>query len=403
MEQMPILAKRSNGHAPAPVARPKDNHPRLRSLLTASRRVGAVLLFAVIPIALTVGMLGFTFGGPSFVFDFHGGLYNAAHDILLGHSPYHPGYLAHQAAVKRAGGTPPYIDVPVYPPPSLVAAIPFGLLPWKLAGALFALLSIGAVVLALRLLDVRDWRCYGAAFASWPVNSSLRLGALTPLLVLGAAFLWRWRGEVLLAAVAAASIVTAKLFPWTIAIWLLATRRYRTLALTIVLGAGGVIAAWGLIGFDGISSYPQMLSDLSFIQRGIGVSTLAALLSLGIATAAAQAAAAVIAVVLLVVAWRVARRPDGDRRAFALTVTAALIASPNVWPHYLALLFVPIALISREFSPMWLVPLLAWLAPTQQTHGNVWLILPHLAIEAIVILHLCRPISFQTLRAIRTP
>jgi hypothetical protein len=98
-----------------------------------------------------------------------------------------------------------------------------------------------------------------------------------------------------------------------------------------------------------------------------------------------------LAAVLLGVAWRVAPEPDGDRRAFGLAVVAALAASPIVWPHYLVLMFVPIALTSSRLSAVWFVPLLAWLAPTEETHGHLWEILPYWSIEAAVTFALLAP------------
>jgi hypothetical protein len=55
--------------------------------------------------------------------------------------------------------------------------------------------------------------------------------------------------------------------------------------------------------------------------------------------------------------------------------------------HYLALVFVPIALASPT-SPIRLVPQLGWLAPTELTQGDLKQILPYLAIEAILIARL---------------
>jgi len=79
------------------------------------------------------------------------------------------------------------------------------------------------------------------------------------------------------------------------------------------------------------------------------------------------------------------------RRSFGLAVMAGIAASPIVWPHYLTLVFVPIALLSPRFSALWLVPLLAYLAPTELTGGQLANMLPYLAIELIVFVSLCVP------------
>jgi hypothetical protein len=362
----------------------------ISGLRRAGLRVGPVLVFAVLPLVLTVSVLAVTYGQRSFLYDFHGGLFGAGRDILHGHNPYRPGYLALQAAIKRAGGAAQtVIDVPVYPAPALLAAVPFSLLPFWLAGLLFTLVSVGALVLALRLLDVTDWRCYGVALGSWPVLLGLRLGGLTPLIMLGAAIAWRCRSKVLVPAVALATIVAAKLFPWTLGGWLLVTRRWRALCVAILVGVVELVVAWAAIGFHGMTDYLHMLGNLSFVSQGAGVSPVAGLLALGLPATAAKAVALGATAALFGVALRLAKRPGGDRRAFGLAVAAALVASPMVWAHYLAFVFVPIALMSPTLSVLWFVPLLAYLAPVAQTHGKLLEILPYLAIDAIVIGHLC--------------
>src|SRR5438105_11379952 len=85
-----------------------------------------------------------------FLFDLHV-MWKAGHDIVTGHSPY------------------PF----VYPAPAAFLMVPFGILPWKLAVIAFTLVSIGSVVLALRLLEVKEWRCYAAVLACVPMTSSI--------------------------------------------------------------------------------------------------------------------------------------------------------------------------------------------------------------------------------------
>ena len=346
--------------------------------------------------------------GSRVLFDFKGGLYDAGRDILHGHDPYQAAFLAAQAAVIRSGGialgetSQNAFSIPVYPAPANLAVIPFSLLPFWLAGALFTLLSIGAMICGLRLLGVRDWRCFALALISWPFLFSLDLGALGPLLLLGAGVAWRWRDTLWPPAIALAAIVVAKVFPWPLAIWLLVTKRFRTFALVIVIGLTVTLAAWAAIGFAGMSQYPQMLSNLSVIEEGRAVSLVAVLLAIGVPTALASAVAIAAALGLLGVAWRFAGRPHGDAQAFGLAVMAALTASPIIWEHYMVLLFVPIALVSPSFTALWLVPVCPPLvigiadavvplgrpvdgvAPDTMVRAVLWL-----ALEAIVVWRLC--------------
>ena len=84
----------------------------------------------------------------------------------------------------------------MYPPPILLAALPLNLLPYQVAGGLFVAVSVGATILSLRLLGVRDWRCHAVALLSWPSLFGFWLGALSPLMLLAVAVMWRWRASV---------------------------------------------------------------------------------------------------------------------------------------------------------------------------------------------------------------
>ena len=119
--------------------------------------------------------------------------------------------------------------------------------------------------------------------------------------------------------------------------------------------------AWALIGFEGLRDYPKLLRTVQdvYAERSLSVSTVAG--ALGASVSVAVVLAAVAGVALLVVAALVARRPDGDRRAFALAVGACILASPIVWPNYAALLFVPIAIMWPRLSPAWFFGYVWWL------------------------------------------
>jgi hypothetical protein len=384
--------------APAPPGREP------RGLFPVVYRVSNVLLFAALPVVLTLVILSAGYVRGPFLYDFKGGLYGAGHDIAHGQNPYRAAYLERQAALKRAGHAPQtVISVPVYPAPALVAAVPFGLLPYAVAAVLFSLLSVGALLGGLRLAGVRDWRCYGLAFISWPVVHGLMLGAMTPLLVLGTAAAWRYRDRLWPPAIAIAALIAAKLFPWPLAIWLLVTRRARAFALMVVLALTVTFGAWAAIGFAGLADYPRMLDNLSYVSEGVGVSTVAGLVALGLPAGAAKAVALALAALVVGAAWRLSRRPDGGRRAFGLIVVSALVASPMVWPHYFALLFVPIALASPGLSPLWFVPLLAYLAPDAQTTGRPWAIALYLAIAAVPLFRLCARRPLPSERVVTSP
>lgn len=365
--------------------------PGGNELLLAARRIASVLAFAVAPVLAVIGVVAWTIGGSHFFYDFTGGLYDGARAILHGANPYHAAFLHRLAEVERAGGSPSLVySVPVYPAPTMLAVVPLALLPARAAGLLFAVGSLAALIGGLRLLGVRDWRCYGAALISWPTLQALRLGALEPYLLLGLAVLWRGRAGARRSGAVAAAVAAAKLFLWPVAGWLAVTRRWRTIAVAALAGAGGTLLAWALISFAGMSDYPRMLSDVSTLESPGGISLIAAAAAIGVGHAVAQSVSLLLAGGILVIAAAAVRRRRDESLAFGLAVMAALVASPVVWSHYLTLVYVPIALLSPELSVLWLVPLLAYAAPVELTHGDIAQILPYLTVEASVLAALVR-------------
>jgi hypothetical protein len=269
----------------------------------------------------------------------------------------------------------------VYPAPAALAFAPLALLPLPLASSLYTVLSLAALAGALLCLDVRDWRCYAAALSSLPVMQGVMLGTVSPFLLLGAAALWRWRNRPLVAGALLAALVVTKLFLWPLGFWLLATRRFRATAWSVVVAAGAATAGWAAIGFAGLREYPSLMHALTSLVGAQGYSPYALVLALGGPAAAATAGMLVAGGALA--AGAVASRCD--ERAFLLAVAAAFALSPVVWAHYLVLLYVPIALASRRLSPLWLAPLPLWFFASSWSDGRLERIIPTLLIGAVVV------------------
>jgi hypothetical protein len=336
--------------------------------------VGSLVLCGPGLLISTVNRVGY-----NLLYDFKGGLYNAGVAILHGHTPYQARFLAHQAALMHAGHVAigetatHSFSIPVYPALANVLVVPFSALPFWVAGLIYTLLSAAAMVGGIWLLGVRDRRCLALTLVSWPFLFGAFLGAIGPFLVLGAGIAWRWRDRLWPPALSLATIIAVKIFPWTLAVWLLFTRRYKALALCVAAGVLLTFAAWALIGFDGLREYPQMLSNMSFIQEDRSVSIVGVLIIAGVSSGVATAVAMLLGAGLLGLAWRLSHGPDGDRRVFGLAVLAALTATPIVWEHYMVLLFIPIALASPRFSAAWLIPICtpiiesaSWIVPASR-------------------------------------
>jgi hypothetical protein len=305
------------------------------------------------------------------------------------------------AIFRRAGvavlrGRSPYVrptvhllgqnDHFVYPMPFAYLFVPFGFVSERVGAVAFLAVSTAAVLASLRLLGVHDWRCYGLAFLGVPVYGALYLGAVGPLLLLLVAAAWRcrhtaWVG-VLLALAAA-----AKLFLWPLLLWILVTRRFRAAAAGATTLAI-VTVVWALADPAGLSSYAKTVRVLNSTERSRSYSlqTLWFVLGLPGLTILLVLVAALAAVAIFATA------PD-ERRAFALGVTASLIATPILWLHYLVLLLVPIALYRPRLSWLWAVPLALWVTPQPHSLGSVWKI-------ALVLATI---LGVQTLALVRRP
>ncbi|HEY8645909.1 MAG TPA: glycosyltransferase family 87 protein [Gaiellaceae bacterium] len=338
----------------------------------------AVLFLGVIPIAMYVPTILHAVTGDRRSSDFLS-FWEAGGNVLHSQSPY-PLVDALPAVADRFTFEPF-----VYPAPAAFGMVPFAILPFAVAATLFLLLSFGAIVGALRLLNVRDWRCYGAVFGSVPVLAGTSLGTFSPLLLLGAAAAWRYRDRVSCVAPVVAALVVAKLFLWPLGLWLVYTRRFTAAAVSAALGLVVTFVAWWLIGFAGLHDYPRLLSRLSELTGINSYSLYAVGRAAGAAPRETQVGVFAVGVVLAIVAARALRAGRNDERVFVASIGLALLLTPILWPHYLMLIFVPIALVRREFSALWLLPLVFWLDGHGWSYGEPARIVPFLAIAAVPI------------------
>jgi hypothetical protein len=341
-----------------------------RGLGHAAARAATLLVCAVLPALLVVVIVGGS-AHDHFAFDFHQ-FWQGGHDVVNGHSPYPDA----DSLPTRGGASLDPTEIQrvfrfPYPAPAALAMAPLGLLPFTLAAWIFVLGSVGAVFVALRLLGVVDWRCYGIAFASMTTLGALRLGTFTPLLLLGLALAWRHRDNRLAAAATVGCVIVAKIFLWPLLIWLVLTRRVATAALAVLVAAVITAGSWAVLGFAGLGDYPKLLSSLAGAVQGKGWSTVALGLSLGLSTGVAKALAWALGCLALAGA-RFGPRRKRDLWVFALAIAAAILFSPIVWLHYFLLLAAPLAIAYPRLAPAWLLPFVFWVWPFQETGGNTW-------------------------------
>jgi alpha-1,2-mannosyltransferase len=331
--------------------------------------LGCVLLPLLMLLGATVGQaLSHRPVGWPYALDFHP-VWRAAHELLAGRSAYPPPH-----AVAGHYDAHIYTGFFVYPMPAAALFAPLGSLPYAAAAAVYTVVALSAVVGALLLLGVRDWRCYGAAFTTPAVTTAIGYGTLTPLFVLAIAVAWRFRSSAWTAGMAIGLAIALKLFLWPLLLWLVLARRLRAAGVAVATVAVAAVASWAPIGFADVRSFPTLMRDLATVQapRGDGVSALVGP-GLGLWLFAA-AALAVVAVAL--------RRTRDERVLLTAAVLLALAASPIVWIHYFALLLPLLALWSPRLSVAWFVPAVYWVTMGQHP-GATWR--PLLALTAAAV------------------
>ena len=314
----------------------------MRRLAAAGRRLGphALLVCGVGRLAADVHEnLGRSTGLPDFR------IYRlAGQAVLHGRSPYAP--LASIHSVASAGF--------VYPAPAAYAMAPFGLLGFRAAAVLFVGVAAAAALLSLRLLGVRDARCYGLALLLMPVSTALTTGTVSTLLLLGAAVVWRFRQRTGAPALGLAAALMLKPLLWPLVVWLAATRRWRSAALCAATAAAGTAASYALLHLDPASSYVRLVRAATAAEGDDSYSLYALASRLGLPSA--LAAAELLGGVLLAAVWLVAR--CDERRGFVLAVAATLALAPILWVNAFVLLLVPIAFAAPRLAWLWALPVL---------------------------------------------
>jgi len=307
-------------------------------------------------------------------------------------------YLPAAEAVLEGESPYPALDDPileeqkgyVYPPQLLLALLPLTPFPVDGVAVLVAIGMLALVGLTLHVLGIRDARCYAAAVLWVPTISGVLLANVSIPLALALAVVWRYRDAVWPPAVALGLSVSAKLLLWPMLVWMLVTRRLRTIALAVAIGLGVTLAAWATIGFDGLAGYPDLLRRLSEIQSEKSYSIMGMAATLGLGETVGQALTLAAGAGLLGGCVVFARRDD-EVRSFTCAVAATLALSPIVWLHYLVVLLVPLAIARPRFSAIWLLPVLLWISPKPGYAEGFETFLPGIAAAILLAVLLVRP------------
>ena len=289
--------------------------------MTAARRLLPILLFAVLPIAVAIGMFATAHSSNSLAADFHNELYPEAKLLLDWTNPF-PGP---DAALEHGHNL-------IWPPVAAFLIAPLTVLPAGAANWAIALIGLACSLLSLRIVGVRDWRVYGV-FALWPsVIGEIRVSHLTPFLCVLLALAWRYR-EVRFAP-----------------------------GLTIGLAGASLLL---VLPFTSIEDYLRTLVELGKDFDQDSYSPFGFLMQIGVGETPARVATYLLGAVLLIMCWR--------RASLGLAVAAALVLSPIVWLDYYAVAAVPLAIVRPRLSVAWFLPLATWgLLSAGIGAGNGW-------------------------------
>jgi hypothetical protein len=315
----------------------------------AARKALEITALGIVPIlALVLGLATFA-GQDRLALDFHEELYPQARAVVDGHDPY-PAPNADLSDGTNA----------IWPMAAVLPVVPLTALPADAADWVVSLLVVAALVGALRVFEVRDWRVYGITLLWAPVIDAYQTGNVTLPLVLLLALTWRYRTRVAPAGCALGVALALKFFLWPALLWLAAVRRTRAALVAFALAAASLLL---LLPFTSVEDYLRLLHNLSNTFEGLSYTFYAVLVDLGAPSSVARAATLALGAVVLALAWR--------RRSLGLFVAAALVLSPIVWRHFFALLVVPLAIAKPRFGPAWLLPLAFWFVPGTY-NGDSW-------------------------------
>ena len=324
-------------------------HLERTGLARAFHRIAPVVLLGVVPLLSVVIALSSFSGDYQPAYDFHHELYPEAKLVVRGHDPYPP------PDADLSDGTNN-----IWPIAAVVPVVPLTLLPAAAADWTATFVVLACLGCALWALGIRDWRVYGITLLWPPVIMAYQTANLTLPLCLLCALAWRFRARTWLPGVMVGAALAVKFFLWPLAVWLAATGKLRASATSIALAAASLLL---ILPFVTLGTYVELLRKLSdtFDERGYTIYAL--LLDAGFASTAARLATVIVGGALLAVSWR--------RRSFALAIGAALVLSPIVWLHFLALLVVPLAIARPRFQPAWLLALPLWVVPGTG-NGRPW-------------------------------
>lgn len=298
--------------------------------------VGALLAFRATQVAVSVN-------GPAWGFDFSAYLLAGRH-VLEGLPVYSDAQLGGPYSPQQQFLYiyPPFLAVAVTPLSALVADYRVAMWVWAtggvlaLAGGLWAVASARVSQSAVVVLVGAALALPSVGFEIVMGNVHLLLGALIALAWLGIERRTR-RGEILAGTMIGAAALI-KIFPGLIVLWFILTRRWVAAVASGVAALLLVAATLPVVGIGPWLDYPRVLSHLAPPPELW--SSLAPMSFLGEFIDFGSARVIVTTLGLALLIWSTRRQSTAI--SFSVSVVVSMLVVPTLYPHYLALLTVPL-------------------------------------------------------------
>jgi Glycosyltransferase family 87 len=233
-------------------------------------------------------------------------------------------------------------------------AAPLTILPVPAAYLAWSILIVGSLVLAGWLVSPGRsvWRWSSVLASLWlaPVLLGLMLGQATFLVLAAVSGCWWFlsRDRPLAAGISLAFICLKPNIAFLVPPMLLLLGERRAVGIWFAASAGLALAAWLVVGSDGLGTYLHELQ--LYGGRPFNTSaTIARLTGPGLTTSLLQGGLGGLA---LVAGWR--QRKRGCELPLAAALAGSLLASPYLHPYDFSMLLASVWLVLRASPPAWL-------------------------------------------------
>ncbi len=318
----------------------------LSRLLTVRRTRVPIMIAVGLLLAFRAAQVAVSVNGPAWGFDFSAYLLAGRHvldglpvytDAQLG-GPYVP-----QQQLLYI--YPPFLAVVIAPLSALFADYRVGMWVWAIGGVLALSGGLWAIASARGLSRSAVAVLVGAALALPSVGFEIVMGNVHLLLGTLIAIAWlgverRTRKGEILAGTMVGAAALIKIFPGLIVLWFVLTRRWVAAVASVVAAALLAAATLPVVGIRPWLDYPQVLSHLA--PPPALWSSLAPMSILGEFIDFGLARMIVTALGVAVLIWSIRRQSTAI--SFSVAIVVSVLVVPTLYPHYLALVTVPLVL-----------------------------------------------------------